>query len=164
MVFKQNFLKEIRTTFGLGGFVCSLSEKELSEFYQHLEKSFSFDDQAKVKMGLSCAGKQPGDGEWVLNKHLHIDEDGRQISESESKYAWQPIGGPCIELAGKNMLQTSIDLQCNIVKPLQSSQSLQKLLQLMQMVFKHNFIPSMLLYICTCMTSHSHTLTCHYWC
>ena len=55
---KSNFLKEIRTTFGAGGFVCSLNEKELVEFHQFLERSFQFDDPSKVKKGVYIAGKQ----------------------------------------------------------------------------------------------------------
>lgn len=135
--------------------MCSLTEKELSEFHQHLERNFPFQDQDRVKNGLLCAGKQPGTNVWVLNKHLHINEDGIQIPESESKYAWQPIGGPSIELAAKSMSHTSINLECDIQLPLQSSGPLRNLLHLMQTVFKHNFIPSMLLaqtftLICCC--------------
>ena len=97
LLFKQNFFKEIRTTFGAGGFVCSLSEKELSEFHQYLEKGFPFNDLTKVKKGISYAGLQPEDNVWVLNKHLQIDAQGRQIAPNSMKYAWQPLGGPCIE-------------------------------------------------------------------
>lgn len=72
---KQTFLRDIRTTFGSGGFVCSLSDKELSEFHQFMENSFSFEDRSKVKKGLQWVGQQP-DGIWVLNEGVHINQDG----------------------------------------------------------------------------------------
>ena len=140
LLFKQNFLKEIRTTFGAGGFVCSLSEKELSEFHQYLEKGFPFNDPAKVKKGISYAGLQPEDNVWVLNKHLQIDAQGRQIAPNSMKYAWQPLGGPCIETTGKG--STIVDLQSEIQLPLQSAEPLRNLLEVMQTIFKHNVIPS----------------------
>ena len=123
--------------------MCSLSDKEVSEFQQHLEKNFAFNDPTKVKKGLLCAGKQPGDNVWVINRSLHINEDGIQIPESESKWIWQPIGGPCIDFSSKNknMPYTVINLQSDIKLPLQSVKPLNDLLELMKKVFKHNFIP-----------------------
>ena len=118
--------------------MCSLSEKELAEFHHYLEKDFPFDDPLKVKTGISYAGKQSG-GVWVLNSHLHISEDGVEIHEGLSKFAWQPIGGPCIEVLSKSSV---IDLQCDILLPLKSAEPLQKLLVVMKTLFKHNFIPS----------------------
>lgn len=142
-------------TFGSGGFVCSFSEKELSEFHQHLEKSFNFDDPMHVKKGLICAGKQPDSDIWVLNKELHINEDGVQVPPRESKYAWQPLGGPCIDLPGKSASQT-IDLQCDICLPLQSRVPLQNLLHAMRSVFKHNFISSKCKFYCKLLYDFTH--------
>ncbi len=145
LVYKQNFLKEIKLTFGAGGFVCSLTDKELSEFQHFLESTFPFTEAKRVKQGVAFAGKVVDDNVWVLNQHLQIDEDGKQIPEEETKYAWQPIGGPSIEVAGKGNTMTVIDLQSPILLPLQSSDPLQRLLRRMQPVFKHNFIPGVLL-------------------
>ena len=65
--------------------MCSFSEKELAEFHQQLESTFPFDDPARVRKGITYAGKQPDDDVWVLNKNLQIDGDGTQIAESQSK-------------------------------------------------------------------------------
>ena len=122
--------------------MCYLTEKELSEFHQHLERNFPFQHQDRVKKGVITLCRETARHQCVGAKQApypHIHEDWIQ---SKSKYAWQPIGGPSIELAGKSMSHTSIDLQCNIRLPLQSSGPLHNLLQLMQTVFKHNFIPS----------------------
>ena len=70
---KQQFLKEIRSTFGSGGFVCSCSDKKLAEFHQFLECSFPFDDPAKVKKGVACAGKQPEDNVWIVSNSVHME-------------------------------------------------------------------------------------------
>ena len=126
-------------TFGAGGFLCSLSNKELAEFHHFLEKDFPFQEPGRVKHAIICAGRQP-EGGWMLNRHLIIDGNGVQIPEASAMFAWPPIGGPCMELAGKG--QRSIDLQCDISLPLQSSPCLSDLLKLMQKIFKHNFISS----------------------
>ena len=136
VVFKRYYKK----SFGSGGFVCSLSDKELSEFQQNLEKSFDFDDPTKIKKGL-CAGKQPEINIWVLNDHVQIDEDGNLIPLDQRKLAWQPIGGPCIETIGKSYCASG-DLKSDVKLPLESSQTLTNLLRRMRNVFKHNFIPS----------------------
>ena len=117
--------------------MCSLSEKELAEFHQYLEKDFPFDDPFKVKTGISHAGKQL-EGVWVLSKHLHISEDGLEIPEELSKFAWQPIGGPGIEIPSKSSV---VDLHCDIQLPLKSAEPLHNLLKVMKVLFKHNFIP-----------------------
>ena len=140
LLLRQTFLKDIRFTFGAGGFVCSLTEKELAEFHQHLESNFSFDNPCKVKKGLSYAGRQ-SDGVWIVNRELHISDDGAQIPLTKSAYSWQPIGGPCIELFSKNQMCT-IDMQSSVELPLESKKPLHALLEAMKTVFKHNFIPS----------------------
>lgn len=141
---KSNFLKEVRTTYGTGGFVCSFNDKELSEFQHFLERKFPFTEGNRVKQGITYAGKQAGDSVWVMNKDLQIDQDGNEIPQKEAKYSWPPIGGPCIDLPGKSISVRSIDLQCSIHLPL-SSEPLHKLLKCMQPVFKHNFVPGKLL-------------------
>ena len=77
-------------------------------------KYFPFQEPGQVKHAIVCAGRQP-EGVWVLNRDLIIDADGIQIPETSAKFAWPPIGGSCIELAGKG--QSNIDLQCTISLP-----------------------------------------------
>ena len=98
--------------------MCSLSDKELAEFHNFLEKNFPYNDPKRVKRGVVCAGKQP-ESVWALNKHLFVDENGVEIPEESAKLAWPPIGGPCIELAGK-IQHSTIDLQSQINRPLES--------------------------------------------
>ena len=120
--------------------MCSLSDKELAEFHNFLEKNFPYNDPKRVKRGVVCAGKQP-ESVWALNKHLFVDENGVEIPEESAKLAWPPIGGPCIELAGK-IQHSTIDLQSQINRPLESAAPLHNLVQVMRKILKHNFIPS----------------------
>jgi hypothetical protein len=136
---KHAFLKDIRQTFGSGGFVCSFNEKELADFHHFLEHGFPFSDPSKVKKGVQWVGKQE-DSVWVLNQSVHINADGDRIPPHASPYSWQPIGGPTIELMGKGNTAGKFSLECDIKLPLESSLCLQTLLQKMQPVFKHNFI------------------------
>ena len=142
---KQRFLSEIRTTFGLGGLNCSLTDRELSEFHNFLEKDFPYGDSGKTKLGVTCVGRQRGKEDslaniWVLSPSVHIDEMGKQVDLSHSNYVWQPIGGPCIETCyGKT--SKKVDIQSTVTLPLESRQSLNNLLTKMKSVLRHNFIP-----------------------
>ncbi|XP_065913247.1 uncharacterized protein [Dysidea avara] len=143
LLYKQRFIQELRTTFKSGGLACALSERELTEFHTYLEKSFPFSDQNRVKEGLTCVGKQPasdGNTIWVLSPEVHIDSSGVQVPLCESKYAWQPIGGPNIELAPGRAANLSLTLKSDITMPLESSVALNQLLESMKGVFKHNFV------------------------
>ena len=64
-IIKQNFLKQIRSTFGAGGFVCYLTEKELSEFHQHLERNFPFQHQDRVKKGVITLCRETARHQYV---------------------------------------------------------------------------------------------------
>ena len=76
---------------------------------------------------------------WILNDKVQIDENGQQIPLSQSKYAWQPVGGPCIETVyGKN--STKVDIRSTVHLPLESKDALNDLLTLMKAVLEHNFI------------------------
>ena len=151
-MFKQKFLNEIRVTFKSGGFTCAFNERELIEFHNYLEKSFPFDAEGKRKQGVVCVGRQPAEDEdtekvttnhtgcrmWILNHSVHIDSKGNLVPLHKSTFAWQPIGGPQIELAGRST--ATIDLCSHISLPLESKESLHKLLLLMQNLLKHNFV------------------------
>ena len=121
-MFKQRFLQELRTTLKSGGLTCAMSERELIEFHNFLEKSFPFGEEHRAKQGLACVGKQPvscgGDAIWVLNPDVHIDSAGVRIPVCDSKYAWQPIGGPTIELAAGKNTSLSLPLHSDITLPL----------------------------------------------
>ena len=140
-------MTELRNTFGGGGFICAFSERELSEFHNFLEKEFPFTQREKVKKGITCVGKQPIQCQqnqviWVLNPDIQISEDGSFVPKTESEYVWQPIGGPQIEVtAGRN---APISLHSEITLPLESKDSLNKLLQIMASLLKHNFIAGIL--------------------
>jgi len=136
---KANFLQEIRMTFGSGGFTCAFSDKELVEFHQFLEDSFPHNDANRVKKGVACAGKQTGTDIWVLNREVQVNGIGNQIDLADSNFVWQPVGGPCIKTTmGKGSI--ALDLEAEIMLPLQSMHPLHQLLTTMQAVLKHNFI------------------------
>lgn len=112
-------MSELRSTFGSGGFVCSLSERELADFHNFLERSFPFTFAGKVKKGVTCVGRQPETSTWVLNESVQIGEDGNLVPCDSSQYSWTPIGGPCIEVVhGKS--RSAIDIKSEILTPLES--------------------------------------------
>ena len=70
---------------------------------------------------------------------VQIDENGKQIPLSQSKYVWQPVGGPCIETVYRKN-SSKVDIRSVIHLPLESKNALSNLLMLMKAVLKHNFI------------------------
>jgi len=142
---KQRFLSDIRSSFGYGGLNCSLSDRDLADFHNFLEKDFDFTERSKL--GVQCVGRQMT-GEklaniWVLNPEVHINSQGERVSVDDSEYVWQPIGGPCIETAyGKNV--SKIDIRSTVQLPLESTESLSNLLTSLKVVLKHNFIPGII--------------------
>ena len=131
---KQQFIRDLCKTFGTGGLVCSFNDKELA---QYLEQKFPFNNEQKVKKG---AGRQPDDNLWVLSPTIHINSSGDVVPASNSKYAWQPIGGPVVQLIGKDSSASSMRLESEVQLDLESSSSLRELLEAIRAVFKHNFI------------------------
>ena len=148
-MFKQRFLSEIRTTYRSGGFTCVFTERELTEFHNYLEKYFNFENEGKMKQGVFCVGKQPSndteEAMWILNNNIHVNKDGSIVPVEDSRYAWQPIGGPHIELATGKAMPVTIDLGSEITLPLESRTSLSKLLRMMSIILKHNFVAGIVL-------------------
>lgn len=136
---KQRFLSEIRQTFGLGGFNCSFSERELCDFHNFLEKTFEFSHN--TKKGALYVGRQSESNVWVLNDQVHVDSNGEQIPLDESSYVWPGIGGPCIETMFSKGTSHKTDIRSKIALPLESCNSLRVLIEAMTPVLKHNLIP-----------------------
>ena len=96
LVTKQRFLSDIRSTFGYGGLNCSLSDRDLADYHNFLERDFNFSEAGRTKLGVRCVGRQMSGKElkniWVLNPQVHINSQGVIISLADSEYMWQPIG------------------------------------------------------------------------
>ena len=72
---------------------------------QFLEKLFPFDVERRNKQGVMYGETTRLEHKlWILNPVVHIDNLGVQSPVLESKYAWQPICRPNIELAPVKML------------------------------------------------------------
>ena len=110
------------------------------EFHNHLENSFPHGEEHRTKQGLECVGRQEKDNTWVLSPEIHISRSGILIPTRESKYAWQPIGGPNIELPAGKSQSLTLPLFSNIAVPLESSNTLNALLEVMKSTLKHNFV------------------------
>lgn len=79
-------------------------------------------------------------GRWIVGAKSKRAHQWDLITLNASLYSWQSIGGPSIDLMGKGNSAGKFSLECDIKLPLDSSSSLQNLLQKMQPVFKHNYI------------------------
>ena len=59
---------------------------------------------------VQCVRRQPDENIWVLNETVKVVENSTQLPNSESCFAWTPIGGPCIELIHEKNASAAIDL------------------------------------------------------
>ncbi len=100
-----------------------------------MEEQFPFDDNLKIKKGLTNTGKQPDELFWVVNPKVHINSDGVAVSLEESNYSWQPIGGPKVDLMGKDAVSMRLDSEINL--HLESTQCLKQLLEAMKLAQQH---------------------------
>lgn len=92
-----------------------------------------------MKKGVRYAGRQEDGKIWVLNKSLHINDNGEEINLAESPLTWPPIGGPSIQI-GIGKCVSTMNIGSSIVTPLESSIVLEDLLKAMRSILKHNFI------------------------
>ena len=72
----------------------------------------------------------------ILNNNIHVNENGSIVPLEDSRYAWQPIGRPHIELASGKIVPVTIDLGSEITLPLKSKTFLSKLLNMMSIILQ----------------------------
>lgn len=89
------FVQTLNESLGSGALMCQLYNAELNKYIMNLTNEFC---RKQVEMGTprvhyvkqatECLGKQPGSHIWVLNEHVHLNEDGERIPICDSEYVW----------------------------------------------------------------------------
>ena len=84
---KVDFLHQINSTFGSGGLMCSLNDKELSQYVTWKKLCFhkSYPDR-EPKKGVLSLGKQKCGKIWIFSQNVAFNRDG--AFATNHKYVW----------------------------------------------------------------------------
>ena len=131
----------------------AFNDMQFSAFIQFLKADHGHN--LPIYKAACTIGQQPCLKEWVLGKDVIIDCDGNTISQGNSKYVWldATLLGDCAI--------PSQEVVPSIHLPLSSS-ILAKLMSLMEITLKHNYISSLLVLAGGVMSLHYSTLTATY--
>ena len=122
--------------------MCSLNDKELSEFIQAKKRR---DGPLPTKQAVSRVGRQE-DGSWVLNENIIVSAGGAIVKKEDNPYTWidHLIAGPGIAKPSNAI---------NIPSPL-DSKAMIPLINALQSVLQHNFLPGMMVLGACAMVLH----------
>lgn len=138
---KTDFMRSLNFSYKAACLQCSLSDKEIGEYFQHMKSTSDIPKKTAVRR----VGLQP-DGTWILSRNVYVSSQGEVVSAQDSSYIW--IGhlydGPGVARDNE---------ECLINLPL-SSDPLNHLLCQLKAVLKHNFMPCVLVMASAVLAMH----------
>lgn len=123
---------------------CSLSDKELTEFFQYLRR---LSTTCLRKMGAVLIARQPKSEEWIVTPSLNIDSIGN-ISSNMS-YVW--LGHLLSDDDSKGI---TVKVICPSPQLPLSTEGIHPLINAMKTCLKHNFLSGLLTMASALMTLH----------
>ena len=103
----SRFVSQLNRSFGTGGgFTCSLSDQELSCFFQWVKRSQS--TNIAIKKAVTVVGLQANLREWVMSENCYLDNDRKQIEKENSDYMWsfECLASKCDKVTNRANSQT----------------------------------------------------------
>ena len=123
-------------------------DKEVTQFWQFKKRNSG---QVPKKRAVSTIGKQADNQTWVLSKGLYIDaEKGEKVDPSKSSYAW--IGHL---RRGRGIAPHSQAIE---IKDTLTTDGLHPLIEALNIVMQHNFVPTLMALGSTGLCMHYKTL------
>lgn len=141
-------MSQINYSFGSGGMTCGLDNVQLIEYFQHLQRTTQ---PLPIKKAVLCTGMQPN-GSCILNEKIFISPDGALIDPEESSYVW--LNKDFVYDSDKIK---STDISPTIPVPL-SIDPLAELITTLEVLCKHNFLPTLTVIAGAIMTFHYATI------
>ncbi len=139
------FVQALNESLESGALMCQLYNGELNKYLMNLTNKFSRNQMELgvpkvryVKKAAECLGRQSGSRVWVLNKEVHLNENGEQIPAIDSEYIW--LGA----MAGRRSLPNIAQASDAALIPLSSSPktALDKTLACLRRAVDNNFTPA----------------------
>ena len=147
-------MQQLNQSFGSGGMSCAFDSNNLVEYFQYLKRIVN--TSIPVKKAVMHTGLQENSKLWVLNASVHIDHLGNLLDPLKSDYVWLDK-----DLVIENDRICSSDISPHICLPL-STDPLVKLIDMMEVCMKHNFIPALFVIAGALMSFH-YIYVVHLW-
>ena len=144
-------MSQINNSFESGGMSLAFNEIQFAAFVQFLKQEVQ--GSLPIRKAACTVGQQPCNAVWVMGRDVHIDENGDVMVPDQSAYIWFDKG--IVAETGKVPL---VDLLPKITLPL-SSDILSRLVSLLRVATKHNFVSSLLVVAGGIMSLHYSTIT-----
>ena len=125
-------MRELSASYSHACLTCSLSDKELSEYFQYKKRKAGL---LPLKYAISHVGEQD-DGTWVLGDNAHFTSEGEVILPDDYRYVW--LG---VLFRGSGIVSQL--QQCRIQLPF-TADPLAHLLHSLRTSMAHNFYPCIL--------------------
>ena len=138
-------MAQLNQSFGSGGMTSGLDTTQLIEFFQHLQRAVA--EPLAIKKAVTHTGMQP-DGSCIINKNTFVSSGGALMDCDNSQYTW--LDKDLISDADKIR---SIDISPNVVHPL-SNEPISNLVNLLEIISKHNFKSSLMVIAGAIMAFH----------
>lgn len=146
---KVKFMSQLNYSFGSGGMTCGLDNVQLVEYFQHLQRTNS--EPLPIKKAVLCTGMQPN-GSCIVNEKLFISAEGILIDPKESPYVW----------LNKDFVYDGDKIKCADISPMipvpLSINPLAELITTLEIICKHNFLPTLTVIAGVVMTFHYATI------
>ena len=142
-------MSQINYSFGSGGMTCGLDHVQLVDYFQHLQRTTH--EPLPIKKAVLCTGMQPN-GCCIVNDKIFISPDGALINAEDSPYVW--LNKDFVYDGDKIK---SADISPTIPIPL-SINPLSELINTLEIICKHNFLPALTVVAGGIMTFHYATI------
>ncbi len=137
-------MQQINQSFGSGGMSLSFSNRELTEFIQQLQD----EERLPTKQAAMHIGQQENSLVWVLGKSIQISAGEGLLQSVAAPYVW--LGSEIVDTNSK----LSVRDICPIINVPLDSVPLNRLIHLLHICLKHNFICSLVVLGATVMAFH----------
>lgn len=145
---KVKFLSQINNTFCSGGMTSSLENNQLVDYFQYLQRS---QESLPIKKGVLLTGQQ-ANGIWVLNEKTFLSPQGEMLRQQETDLVWLNK-----DVVFETDKIRSIDITPSIKVPL-TCDVLFDLVNTMEVISQHNFIPSLVVISGIILSFHYETI------
>ncbi len=151
------FIQALNESLESGALMCQLYNAELSKYLMSLTNEFCRNQMnlgvprvRYIKKAAECLGRQSGSRVWVMNKDVHLDENGKRINTIDSEYIW--LGS----LASSRSLTHVAPASDAALIPLLSSPqaALDKTLTCLRQAVDNNFTPAFFVIASAAMAVH----------
>jgi len=141
-------MNQINSTFESGGLICSLNDKELSQYISWKKRCFykSFPDR-ESKVGVLSLGRQKCGNIWIFNQAVAIQRDG--TFATAHKYVWLKN---CLTFGTKELSLDEISCDIRVPRSIPNSNStsvanpnFEELLLILENCLEHNYLSCLLM-------------------